>query len=111
MCAYSWPGNIRELDNLLKVATLLASGEPQLTLEHLPDHLAQHLTGLAQDSHHQVTASRIIEGKPNADLRSTVEEALLQTYLANQGNISKTSRILGISRNTIYRKLKSLGIL
>lgn len=111
LCAYSWPGNIRELDNLLKVAALLASDEPQLTLEHVPSHLAQHLTSLAHDNHHQSTTSNALKGTANNDLRSTVEETLLQTYQANQGNISKTSRILGISRNTIYRKLKSLGIL
>ncbi|MEZ9336144.1 sigma-54-dependent Fis family transcriptional regulator, partial [Vibrio sp. 10N.286.51.A4] len=111
LCAYSWPGNIRELDNLLKVAALLASDEPQLTLEHVPSHLAQHLTLLAQDNQHQLTTQNTTKGTTNNDLRSTVEETLLQTYQANQGNISKTSRILGISRNTIYRKLKSLGIL
>ncbi|MEF1261805.1 helix-turn-helix domain-containing protein, partial [Vibrio harveyi] len=45
------------------------------------------------------------------DMRSTVEDKLVKTYQANQGNISKTSRMLGLSRNTIYRKLKSLGML
>ncbi len=111
LCAYSWPGNIRELDNLLKVAALLASDEPLLTLEHVPSHLAQHLTLLAHDNQHQPMTPNAIKGTASNDLRSTVEETLLQTYQANQGNISKTSRILGISRNTIYRKLKSLGIL
>ena len=111
LCAYSWPGNIRELDNLLKVAALLASDEPQLTLEHVPSHLTQHLTSLAQDDHHKFMTTYATEGRSKSDLRSTVEETLLQTYQTNQGNISKTSRILGISRNTIYRKLKSLGIL
>ncbi|MEG3692190.1 helix-turn-helix domain-containing protein, partial [Vibrio coralliirubri] len=82
-----------------------------LTLEHVPSHLAQHLTSLAQDNQHQLTTPNAITGTASNDLRSTVEETLLQTYQANQGNISKTSRILGISRNTIYRKLKSLGIL
>ncbi|WP_337230461.1 helix-turn-helix domain-containing protein, partial [Proteus terrae] len=37
--------------------------------------------------------------------------SLLKTYQATQGNISQTSRLLGLSRNTIYRKLKALGIL
>ena len=112
LCAYSWPGNIRELDNLLKVAALLASDEAILTLEHVPSHLAQHLTSLAQDNQHQLTTPSAIKvTTANTDLKSTVEDTLLQTYKANQGNISKTSRILGISRNTIYRKLKSLGIL
>ena len=104
-------GQYPRIRNLLKVAALLASDEPQLTLEHVPSHLAQHLTSLAQDDHHKFITTNAIEGRPKSDLRSAVEETLLQTYQANQGNISKTSRILGISRNTIYRKLKSLGIL
>ncbi|MGV2841242.1 helix-turn-helix domain-containing protein, partial [Vibrio cyclitrophicus] len=111
LCAYSWPGNIRELDNLLKVAALLAGEEAQLTLEHVPSHLAQQLTSLTEDNHHKPMALNTIESTPKSDLKSTVEDTLLQTYQANQGNISKTSRILGISRNTIYRKLKSLGII
>lgn len=115
-CGYSWPGNIRELDNLLKVSSLLSSDEPLLTLEHVPNQLAQQLTGHSQ----QVTLSINLNSAstvanpatpPQTELKQTIEDTLLQTYQANQGNISKTSRILGISRNTIYRKLKSLGIL
>ncbi|MEF1339560.1 helix-turn-helix domain-containing protein, partial [Vibrio rotiferianus] len=54
----------------------------------------------------------VVADTPNTkDMRSTVEDKLVKTYQANQGNISKTSRMLGLSRNTIYRKLKSLGML
>ncbi|MBW3695036.1 sigma-54-dependent Fis family transcriptional regulator [Vibrio sp. T187] len=112
LCAYTWPGNIRELDNLLKVSALLSSDEPRLMLEHVPNQLAQHLTESAPQfaSPSPSLVSTSLNGsQPN--LKSTVDETLVQTYQANQGNISKTSRILGISRNTIYRKLKSLGIL
>jgi transcriptional regulator of acetoin/glycerol metabolism len=102
-CSYSWPGNIRELDNLLKVSALMSSGERQLKLEHIPSQLAEQLTNQSQ-----VTCT---QAPSNSDLQSTVEETLVQTYQANQGNISKTSRVLGISRNTIYRKLKRMGVL
>ncbi|MEF1282300.1 helix-turn-helix domain-containing protein, partial [Vibrio fortis] len=98
-----WPGNIRELDNLLKVSALMSSGEPQLKLEHVPLQLAEQLANQSP-----ITCT---QAPSNNDLQSTVEETLVQTYQANQGNISKTSRVLGISRNTIYRKLKRLGIL
>ncbi|EIU6831831.1 sigma-54-dependent Fis family transcriptional regulator [Vibrio parahaemolyticus] len=102
MLSYSWPGNLRELDSLIKVSALMAQGEETLELAHVPTHLSKKLSQ-AQDI---ATAA-----EPTLELRATVEDKLLKTYQANQGNISKTSRMLGVSRNTIYRKLKSLGIL
>ncbi|MBH9738604.1 sigma-54-dependent Fis family transcriptional regulator [Vibrio navarrensis] len=99
---YHWPGNLRELDSLLKVSALMAQGETVLTLSHLPNHLAGKL-GQPQPHYEEEAAVK--------DIKSTVDESLLKTYQATQGNISKTSRLLGISRNTIYRKLKSLGML
>ncbi|HHG3068695.1 TPA: sigma-54-dependent Fis family transcriptional regulator [Vibrio parahaemolyticus] len=102
LLSYSWPGNLRELDSLIKVSSLMAQGEETLDLAHVPTHLSKKLSQ-AQDVK---TAA-----EPTLKLRATVEDKLLKTYQANQGNISKTSRTLGVSRNTIYRKLKSLGIL
>ncbi|EHS2673425.1 sigma-54-dependent Fis family transcriptional regulator [Vibrio parahaemolyticus] len=102
LLSYSWPGNLRELDSLIKVSALMAQGEETLDLAHVPTHLSKKLSQ-AQDVK---TAA-----EPILKLRATVEDKLLKTYQANQGNISKTFRMLGVSRNTIYRKLKSLGIL
>ncbi|MBM4976819.1 sigma-54-dependent Fis family transcriptional regulator [Vibrio parahaemolyticus] len=102
LLSYSWPGNLRELDSLIKVSALMAQGEETLELAHVPTHLSKKLSQ-AQD----VTTTV----EPTLKLRATVEDKLLKTYQANQGNISKTSRMLGVSRNTIYRKLKCLGIL
>jgi sigma-54 dependent transcriptional regulator, acetoin dehydrogenase operon transcriptional activator AcoR len=104
---YTWPGNIRELDNMLKVSCLLASDEPILQLEHIPGHVTKCLVGP------MLGTSRADENIEHTiqDLKSTLDSKLVSTYQATQGNISKTSRLLGISRNTIYRKLKSLGVL
>lgn len=102
LTSYHWPGNIRELDNMMKVACLLASDEPELGLEHVPGHISKSLLNRVVD----------IESEDEAvDLKTTVEDKLLKAYQANQGNISQTSKMLGISRNTLYRKLKSIGIL
>jgi len=101
LAQYHWPGNIRELDNLMKVSCLLSSDEPELSLEHVPGHISKSLVSTPI----QDTASGAV------DLKTTVEDKLLQTYQANQGNISRTSKMLGISRNTLYRKLKAIGIL
>ncbi len=100
---YAWPGNLRELDSLIKVSALMAQDEAKLTLSHVPSHLARKLS--------QSIASGTVDVQREQDMRSTVEDKLVKTYQANQGNISKTSRMLGLSRNTIYRKLKSLGVL
>ncbi|MBR9873483.1 MAG: sigma-54-dependent Fis family transcriptional regulator [Vibrionaceae bacterium] len=101
LLSYSWPGNLRELDSLIKVSALMAQGEAMLELAHVPTHLSKKL------SHKQESAS----AEPSTDMRATVEDKLVKTYQANQGNISKTSRMLGVSRNTIYRKLKSMGMI
>ncbi|WED25290.1 sigma-54-dependent Fis family transcriptional regulator [Vibrio sp. DW001] len=103
---FTWPGNIRELDNVLHVATLLACDEPKLMLKHIPDHISASLQSLNQTSPLGTEA----RGE-DISLQETVEDTLIKIYRANNGNISKTSKILSISRNTIYRKLKKLGVL
>ncbi|MBR9787118.1 MAG: sigma-54-dependent Fis family transcriptional regulator [Vibrionaceae bacterium] len=101
LLSYSWPGNLRELDSLIKVSTLMAQGEDVLKLAHVPTHLSKKLSQIQEGEN----------AEPTTDIRATVEDKLVKTYQANQGNISKTSRMLGVSRNTIYRKLKSMGVI
>ncbi len=101
LAQYHWPGNIRELDNLMKVSCLLSSDDPVLDLEHVPGHINKSLLSVTPQMNHS----------DPIDLKTTLEDKLLQTYQANQGNISRTSKMLGISRNTIYRKLKAIGML
>ncbi|MGP8305113.1 sigma-54-dependent Fis family transcriptional regulator [Vibrio sp. YIC-376] len=101
LLSYSWPGNLRELDSLIKVSALMAQGEAMLELTHVPNHLAKKLSQIREK----------VGAEPTADMRATVEDKLVKTYQATQGNISKTSRMLGVSRNTIYRKLKNIGMI
>ncbi|MEX3073131.1 sigma-54-dependent Fis family transcriptional regulator [Vibrio alginolyticus] len=106
LLSYSWPGNLRELDSLIKVSALMAQGEEVLELAHVPSHLSKKLSQVKEkDTKEKDTL------EPAADMRATVEDKLVKTYQATQGNISKTSRMLGVSRNTIYRKLKSMGMI
>lgn len=100
---YDWPGNLRELDNLLKVSCLIGGDGEELKLDHIPTHLAKLLVDKKDNN---------TEGElQTADLQSAVNNTLIDVYNAHNGNISKVSRILGVSRNTIYRKLKKLGML
>ncbi len=107
LMTYHWPGNLRELDSLLKVAALLSEDSDTLRFEHIPQHLSIQLSRTIKGGN-----EKQVDGNMNStDLKSTIEETLVKTYFANNGNVSRTSKVLGVSRNTIYRKLKSLGIL
>lgn len=89
---YSWPGNIRELRNVLERGILLAGKENMLTEKQFP--------GL--ESHPRLLPTRI-ERSDNPKLTSVQE--VLDRY---QGDKKKAAEALGISRATLYRRLKQI---
>ncbi|MEL4379468.1 sigma-54-dependent Fis family transcriptional regulator [Shewanella algae] len=100
---YHWPGNLRELDNLMQVACLMAEEFPELNWQTLPESLQQTLG----------TAEEAIAGlapAPGNNLHSQMQTQIRDTWLACNGNVSEAARRLGISRNTLYRKLKALAL-
>lgn len=90
LCSYAWPGNVRELKNVLERATLLAQGGP-ITPTHLP--------GIAR--------SGFLIGEENSlpDLNH-LEEMHVREALRLFGNAQSAANALGISRATLYRKLR-----
>jgi len=116
---YDWPGNVRQMANVLHTATVMAAGEPRITREHLSDDFledAQQRIGSAAAVPEPVVgqpaaveAAAAAEGLPPAGGRTLEElerEMIRQAVDAADGNISVASKRLGISRNTIYRKLR-----
>jgi len=104
MAAYRWPGNLRQLHNALRTAVaLLAAGEREIGFAHLPDDLADDLrTRRAQDSARQAAAE--------ASLRTQEADTIARVVETCRGNLSEAARRLGISRNTLYRKLRQAGL-
>jgi transcriptional regulator of acetoin/glycerol metabolism len=95
MAGYHWPGNIRQLNNVIRLAVaLLDDGETVITEAHLPDEVFESvpLVTFKQTSK--------IDNLENQNL-----QAISQALSACQGNVSAAARQLGISRNTLYRKL------
>lgn len=90
---HSWPGNLRELNNVMKRAVLLARGR-QITAAEL-----QHAMG-------PVRQNAVPTLHDEADERQRIEEALRQTG----GNKAKAARLLGIDRKTIYNKMEKWGM-
>jgi DNA-binding NtrC family response regulator len=101
--AFSWPGNIRQLENVIQHAVLLSSG-PQLMLHHLPpaiqeQALPQSEAGpIASESlHHQ---------------RDVIERNVIQRALMTNGySRTRAADSLGISRVTLYKKMKKYGLM
>lgn len=100
---YHWPGNLRELDNLMQVACLMAEESPELNWHTLPESLQQTL-GTAEE------AMAGLAPAPGNNLHRQMQTQIRDTWLACNGNVSEAARRLGISRNTLYRKLKALAL-
>jgi transcriptional regulator with PAS, ATPase and Fis domain len=96
---YNWPGNIRELENILESAILLSKGN-RITTGDIPENIK-----------HFKTVNLNIKDKTEIDSLINIEkEVIFKVLKDTKGNISKASRILEIDRSTLYRKIKKFKI-
>jgi len=96
---HSWPGNIRELQNAIEYAVVLADAEG-IGLNQLPVSL-QVAPALHNALEETGTAS---------DLESRERQAVLQVLIETGGNKKRAAEILGIQRPTLYAKLRRYGV-
>lgn len=104
---YAWPGNIRELRNAVEFAIMLNQGEQYIPWEHMPGHLRLPLLYQKKVLENQIDDPLNTERESiNRSEKALVKKAI---DLSN-GRMNEAAKILGISRATIYRKIKKLGI-
>ncbi len=96
---YNWPGNIRQLLNVLRNVVVLNAGG-LVTLEMLPDGLSEATEALAANAGPDPLNGLI--GKSLADIERAVIKATLALH---QGSVSRTARTLEIAPSTLYRKI------
>src|SRR5262249_9586583 len=105
LASYNWPGNIRELENVLEISALL-SQDGVIRKEGLPDRLRAGTSDSAS-----AREERSSSAAPRRELcLSDIEADVIREALHRHNfNISRASRALGISRSTIYRKMREIG--
>lgn len=92
---YPWPGNLRELHNVLRTALALRVPDGRIQLHDLPEAI-------------QSSRPRARGSLPSAagDLRALEVRHMSETLAACHGNYSAAARVLGVSRSTLYRRLR-----
>ena len=115
MRAYRWPGNIRELENVIERAFIVENGE-QISLKSLPENISK----LSHETHSVTSKSQnhqnvpiINQGGP-LDFELYKEQAekefIINALKANHGRINKTVALANIPKNTLLRKIRKYGI-
>jgi transcriptional regulator of acetoin/glycerol metabolism len=98
LARHAWPGNLRQYSHVLRTAVaLLAAHESAISWAHLPDDLGVELQ----------SAQAIGSDRPAQNLRELSQRALELALENTHGNVSAAARQLGISRQTLYRKLQA----
>lgn len=104
LLSYDWPGNVRELQNVV---------ERFVHLEHMPDrswhhHIGQTLLPTRQNDGGNLSIQQAHARYKNEQLEKQRQQ-IVRLLEVHQGNVSKVAKEMGISRSTMYRKMKSLS--
>ena len=103
--SYSWPGNIRELKNAIEFSVMLNSGEDAIAWKDLPGKLRTDL--LYREINTPVSDPF---GQERREIQNSEKALYEKAIVLSQNNMSKAAKYLGISRSTLYRKLKAFEI-
>jgi two-component system response regulator HydG len=104
--AFAWPGNIRQLENAVQQAVLVSSG-PMLLREHLPPPIREHAPVLVNGNGHIKAVDESLSNSID-----TVERNFILKALEKHGNSrARAAEALGISRVTLYKKMKKYGLM
>ena len=106
--AHDWPGNVRQLRNIIERTLILTPGDRVgcIEVDLLPPEIieTQGSTGLGG-------ASMAIMGSPLREARESFEREYLKIQIRRfSGNISRTASFIGMERSALHRKLKALGL-
>jgi transcriptional regulator of acetoin/glycerol metabolism len=116
---HAWPGNCRQLANLLRTAAAMVEEDREIRWEHLPDDFLDDVGGADCGSGEAGRGDAAASAVPAADalaagdasvrdgarLQDVAASVVAMTLARYGGNVSAAARALGVSRNTVYRKM------
>ena len=102
---YDWPGNIRELENVIEYLTICSSGTGNIDMEMLTS-----LLNISEDSKVDYIDSNPEDDGTLADSLEHHEIARIKAALAKSKNLREAGAILGVNASTVSRKIKQYGI-
>ena len=106
--AHDWPGNVRQLKNIIERTIILAPGDRVSCIEVdlLPGEVLENQSGVGSSG-----SAMAIMGSPLREARESFEREYLKIQIRRfSGNISRTASFIGMERSALHRKLKALGI-
>ena len=106
--AHDWPGNVRQLRNIIERTLILAPGDraARIEVDLLPPEVLDNQSAMSGAS-----TGMAIMGSPLREAREAFEREYLKIQIRRfSGNISRTASFIGMERSALHRKLKALGI-
>jgi two-component system nitrogen regulation response regulator NtrX len=97
---YAWPGNIRELRNVIERIVIMNPTVSRLDRKHLPPLVYRDGSRRAASDFSSLHQARAAYER----------DFILKKLDENHGNVSRTAEVLGLERSHLYRKMKALGI-
>src|SRR5439155_20938288 len=106
--AHEWPGNVRQLRNIIERTLILAPGDrvARIEVDLLPPEVLDNQSPVSGGN-----AAMAIMGSPLREAREPFDREYLKIQIRRfSGNISRTASFIGMERSALHRKLKALGI-
>jgi PAS domain S-box-containing protein len=111
--AYPFPGNVRELKNVIEFAVNICEGK-EIAARHLPGYLQEAAAGQQDFSEgvnkNLVEKTKVLSGSHLETWAGTEREMIRQALLATRGKKQKAAEQLGWARSTLWRKMKQYGL-
>jgi two-component system response regulator HydG len=119
LTAYHWPGNVRQLLNVVQNTVVMAAGDPAaasdtgefiVDVRHVPPEVAVADDAGTDSDGAAATSATAAGSLAGTSLESLEKRAIRETLKLTGGNREQTAKLLGIGERTLYRKLKEYGL-
>ena len=118
LCEYDYPGNVRELQNILERIFVLCHG-PRIEIKDLPEEIVNHKERLMEveagaQARRKPSERQLLGAHPGSTGQPVIEDAvarrLMEVLAAHAWDRTRTARSLGIGRNTLWRRMTEHGL-